>query len=150
MALFRLIGGKHTQDGTKYRKGDTIESDVDMVKKHPNKFEAVFVQEVPTQKKIQAPAPIPVPETQKAAKKEKEAVENIRPLKVPAPMPIPEPVKNDVTKQFPVATELDLRVIRKGKMKFNIVEASDPETPLNAKALTKTEVNRMLEKFAEE
>lgn len=42
MSKFKLVGGVHTdENGKTYSKGDKIESDSDLVKLFPNKFELV-------------------------------------------------------------------------------------------------------------
>jgi hypothetical protein len=43
---FRLVGNSHhARDGKTYERGDIIESDDDLIKKFPNKFERANVDE---------------------------------------------------------------------------------------------------------
>jgi hypothetical protein len=47
--LFRVKGGCHVEDGVTYRKGDMIETDVDLAATFRGKFERVYT--APTESK---------------------------------------------------------------------------------------------------
>lgn len=57
--------------------------------------------------------------------------------------PVESDLGEDVTTDFPEAKKAEMKVFRDGK-KFNISEASDPETAINKKPMTKTEATKFL------
>lgn len=116
---FKLIGGPHVvgmgANATMYKKGAIIQSDEDLVAKHPNKFELV-----------------PEPEKAKAPEEEAAAGEA-----APDEEEAPEETGfgMDVTGNFKKAAHADLKVFKKGKF-FTVVDADEPDKALNEEELT--------------
>ena len=143
--------GNHTQRNKKgelvtYTSagGEVIESDIDLTKKYPEKFEKVEIPGIEVSKK----------EVEEAAKKGAEGIadpnkedednfdedeEDER-----------EPLGKDVTSKFPIAKEQDFKVFYKKGKGFFVTEADDEFTALNKKGLKKVDVESFIEEQLED
>jgi len=148
---FKLLPkvGNHAQKDPKTGKvtiyksedGCVIESDSDLVKKFPGKFERVKAFDpaaeaaAQTEEEEVEEAPQPsAPSNKKPAKK------TTKPKKS---------VGKDVTEKFPEAKEEDFKVFLKGSA-YVVTEADDPSVPLNKKLLKKKEVMSFIKEYLEE
>ena len=139
MGLYRLKPkcGLHRQRGANgewviYKPGDTVESDVDLTKVFKNKFEEVVSADRPT-----AVLNIPLPHKDDEGGGAEEA----------SP-PRPGDYGKEVTKDFPLADELGLRVYEKYGW-FTVVDPGDG-TVLNEKRLRKDAVEKFLREYLPE
>lgn len=128
---YRVIDGTYEDsEGKTYAKGAVVVSDVDLIDKFKNKFELVVIA-APVEAPL-APAKKPVVADEAADEEDKES-------EVEANSVLGE----DVTTEFPKATDLDLMVWRK-KNKFQITTGEDPTKPLNEAPLTRVATNAFL------
>lgn len=130
--------GKPDADGNRitHKAGSKVSSDEDLVNKWPGKFELLSVSDegpVPTAPKI----PTPVVKKDSVAEKDMEEPD------------IKTPVENehgvDVSKAFPTAAEVELRVFEKSKW-FTVVDPENGEV-LNEKKLRKDKVEAFLAEY---
>lgn len=124
---FRVIDGKHLDAPTKekedgiYRKGDIIETDVDLSAKFKNKFERVF------------------PSKEPGYEKKKKDDSDDRPL--------PESKGEDVSHLFPNAEKNSLTVFKAGDEEYNVYE-EDGKKPANRKPLkSEKKVEKFLDSY---
>ena len=155
--LYRLKGGNHNHsDGKTYKNGDIIDTDVDLAKKFPHKFEPIHdeleasegtpfpsisitrpkskvtVVDMPTEEETKEDTPVADVEAETGEKKAGEKVDRGK----------------DVTKKFPSAVENELKVFEKGR-KFFIYDL-DPNAPLNEKGLTKAKAVKFIQEYLED
>lgn len=144
--LFKMKSGvgSHAEPGPDgrvviHKAGDNaiIESDRDLVTMFPNKFERV--DEI-------NPAKPEKSDVQKAAEEGFKGV--MPPADPPAEQEEEEPLGRDVTHRFPLAEEEDFKVFAKGGA-FFVVEADDPDVPLNDKPLKRKDVEQFVEQNLE-
>lgn len=148
MPRYLLIGGNHDQAGKKYKKGQTVESEVDLTEMFPEKFTLVADVIGPDGKIVQTPvAPppkIPAPTEQNKVK----AAEGV--VKTEKKVDDEEAVlENEVSADFPDAAKINLRVVKHSNRRFNVLDPQDLETPLNDSPITKGDVEKLLKKFLE-
>lgn len=155
---FKLLpkAGSHAEKGPskkaviyKASEGNVIETENDLVKMFPGKFERVEVTGSPVrpivEAKVKAPAPAPattqpsVPASSKKAKdaKETKAVEEVS---------VESKLGRDVTKRFPHALEEDFKVFSTGG-EFFVTEADEIDKALNDKPLKKGQVEAFVDKY---
>lgn len=123
-----------------YKPGDTVESEQDLCKVFPNKFERI---------PDEAPSSFsPSTEEQKAAvsKAAKKGAKGVAPPETEEPEP--NPLGRDVTKRFPTAQEEDFQVFADGGA-FSVVEADDPTEALNDKPLKRKDVEPFIRQYLE-
>ena len=148
MPRYLLIGGNHDQAGKKYKKGQTVESEVDLTEMFPEKFTLVADVIGPDGKIVQTPvAPppkIPAPTEQNKVK----AAEGV--VKTEKKVDDEEAVlENEVSADFHDAAKINLRVVKHSNRRFNVLDPQDLETPLNDSPITKGDVEKLLKKFLE-
>lgn len=137
MAKYTFInkGGQHVLgDGTKVNKGETFESDVDLRKDFPNKFELVGDG---------ASTPVNA-----KGGKDTDDADDADTGKSGAKDKAPKDAPEDVTSDFKVDEEGSLSVIKE-KGKWNVYEDGD-ETPINEKPLAKGKVQPFIDDYLED
>ena len=133
--LYRVLKGQHRLlDGTVLKSGETFEhADLALRKKFPNKFEQV----------VAPPAPVAQVTTQSVGTSEAEKTDVQKAAEVGAAEIISG--YQDMTAEFPVAGEADLRVTKSRQGWYVFDEDSDE--PVNEKPLKKREVAAFLEEY---
>ena len=150
MAKYQLIGGQHEQFGKTYKKGDVIDTPIDLCKLFRGKFQRVIteggspvaVQLVQPQGKAPAsPEKPPAPSTPKedGAPKTSEkagsgATKDVR--------------GRNATEHFPQAVDDDFAVFKKNRVYF-VYDVDDPDIALNKDGLKKAEVGPFIQKHLE-
>lgn len=147
MAFYRLLVGEHEgktttvlRDGVmharpavRYKKGEIIESETDLVAKFPGKFER-YVAELyapPTAKPVAAPQPQPAAPATPATPPPNAAV-------------VDEPDgPTEVTEEFTEAAEADLKVLVDDAGRFTLTDKAG--TIINAKPLTRAKMVKLIE-----
>lgn len=123
---FRLLHSVHIAQGHTYQKGDIVTSNADLTQRFPLKFEKLAsdpVVDAPSRAvSEQTEAPV-VPSTPKGGEM--------------------SPFGEDVSEDFPIAGESDLRVYQKGTS-FFVVDPDNAGTALNPKALKGPEVTKFI------
>ena len=167
---FKLLpkAGNHVQKGPDgelitYRAedGGVIESDTDLAKAFPNKFEKVegFRSE---SGKVQTKGETPEEKKDAVQTAAEDGAKDLEPPKEPEKTDEdsgggeggeepkePHPLGKDVTDRFSIAEEEGLMVfVHKGA--YSVVEEDDPTVPLNEDLLKKNEVTAFIEKYLEE
>lgn len=110
---FKLLHGKHSQEGVKYVKGEIVETEMELDKLFVNKFvciDATPMQEPPKKPEIQTPkltSPSSSNDEEVESQKDETSSSNIG--------------DGDVTKEFPTAIEYGLKVICKDNW-FEVVD----------------------------
>lgn len=126
---FRLLHSVHIAQGHTYQKGDIVTSNADLTQRFPLKFEKLESEPVTVapSRAVSAPSEAPVvPSTPKAGST--------------------SPFGEDVSEDFPIAGESDLRVYQKGTS-FFVVDPDDADTALNPKALKGPEVAKFIKNY---
>lgn len=154
---FRVIAGRHVQDGRIFGKDEILESEHDLVSQFRNKFERVDDDTPVTPVKTPAPpGPAPryvanPPETDArfgspvsppAPEDAEEGTTPARTRKAPAEKPS-KPAGTDVTSDFAKAKEEDFKVFR-DKGKLYIYDADDLSKPINPDGSNKGEVDKVI------
>ncbi len=137
MFVFKLLSGRHRQDGLTYNEGDTFESPFDLDKKFKNKFQRMpdgTVVEKPFDEEPKAPK-TPVEEN------EGEPVEDVENEESGDP----QSLGVDTTAKFdPEASDLGVLVFRDNSH-FWVTKKDSPSVPLHKHALnSKKAVNEFL------
>jgi len=136
--LFKLKErcGPHFQDGETYHSGDTIETHLDLVALHPNKFERNYEAEKRSEAKVTKSKPNIPKGTGDKKKKEDEGNADGTPLSVHG---------EDITSEFPTAEEVEVKVYVKDNWCM-VIDAADGEV-LNEKKLRRKEVEEFLAQY---
>ncbi len=151
--FFRVMGGSHVQDGKKYKKGDLVETSLDLCSMFRGKFKRVYKEELAELKDqgveyvgadnkpdIPKPEDVKPVETSTSEKTEtKQDTSTQEPVK-----PTSEHGK-DVTSEFPTADKAGLLVFEKSKW-YTVVDKADNQV-LNEKKLRKAEVEDFVEQY---
>jgi len=113
MYYLKVKAGKHWQSGRFYRPGEIVSEPIDLSKRFPKRFE-----------RVENPDLSPSPEV---AENQDTAKEGAGIGEIPAPSAFSKPFKipsgKDVSKKFPLAKKLRLKVFKEGKT-YNIYEVS--------------------------
>lgn len=126
---FRLLHSVHIAQGRAYQKSNVVESNSDLTQRFPLKFERLTASEV-----VEAPSrAVPVPSEAPAAVPSAKGGEM-------------SPFGEDVSEDFPIAGESDLRVYQKGTS-FFVVDPDDADEALNPKALKGPEVAKFIKTY---
>lgn len=165
MRRYRLKAGTH-QDlaGRDYVAGDVLESAVDLRALFPNKFELVDEGAPPTPPTTQisegAVAKAGTLETALLGPRESAPVEpsntetapeTSQPAKRRESKPSALETPQNVTKEFPIAMENDLVVVRSPDGAFSIGDIDQPDRPLTVKPLkTAKQVEQWIRKYIRE
>jgi hypothetical protein len=126
--LFRLLQGYHKIGSTEYKKGDTIETDVDLVKA----FDAQRFERL-DEDTLDREQPIHLAESEKTSV---------------VPPVMDSKLGMNVTGQFDVAIENGFLVFRKGPY-FYVAEPNSPDKKLNQKRLAKSKVEPWIADYLE-
>lgn len=158
---FVLLASSHNQDGKTYKKGDRIESDVDLVALFgKDKFRRAGVKYVEIEdeeeeelgeeeaKPVKKPAAKAADETKKSSKKSAKKVKEEDTEEEDAEAEkVESKLGDDVTSKYPRASSADLLILKKGKKLF-IADKDDPDTALNEDPIhTDEELNEALDGF---
>ena len=165
--FFRLKAkcGTHSQNGNTYRPGDVVETDMDLVAKFRNKFEKIY-DDVDKQDTGKTTPKIPIPPEQASKKteadkdnKSKSASVSKKPPKKQKKSKKSTKKKNskkygvNVTEEFPIAEENDLRVYEKaagnGKW-YSIIEMDEDNKKVLLKKTRKKDVVNFIEDMLDE
>jgi hypothetical protein len=137
--LFRVLGGNHVQDGVTYKKGEVIDTPMDLCGKFKGKFERVYHNDLTSNPKEAAPdvseePEIPLSENGDTDKQEgggedadaaPPASEEEDTEDDEAEDEEPEvPVDVDVTKKFAIAGKAGLTVIQTGRV-YSLYDGDD-------------------------
>ena len=124
MGRYRLKRGLFgTLDRKILRAGDVIETDRDMAKLYPGRFEAVVVN-------IE-PSPVRKKKLKKVTPKEEQSRDkNEEQKETETPQPAAVPKGKDVTAKFPAAVEEDFKVYQLNNRYF-VYDTDDLSRPLN-------------------
>ena len=146
MSLYRMLPrvGKHVElDGKEYGPGDTIETDRDLKKLMPEKFELVHEIYAPDVSVLEKPV-IPGPDTS-------EVDDDLIPSDSTSEVENSEPEVSehgtDVTDQFEDAKTAELKVYKKGPW-YSIVDP-DNDQVLSEKKLRQNKVAEFLAQYVE-
>lgn len=166
--LFRMKEkvGSHSDVNSKgelvtYKSGDVIETNVDLAKAFPEKFERVRVggETPPLPENIKKSPRLENIDTPKEEKSDiqKAAEKGAKDVIPPAEEPEDEdddeddeekvPLGKDVTEKFPGTEEEKLKVFYKKGKGFFVTTAADPFTALNEKKLKKAKVEIFIDEF---
>lgn len=169
MPKFRIVNGEHSEwcaelnasvtyrafrEGDKDRN-DVLESDRDLMKVFPNKFERYYEKEqdsieVDQTKFIDPDINLANQQSRKAAEEAaKQGETDKTPSKAPAAPKSSDPTEfgSEVTTDFEDAVENGLRVFKKGNY-FTVVEADDPTKAVSPEKLTKSKVAGWIAEYA--
>lgn len=124
MKTFRVINGSHFEGKIEYVKGQTIQTESDLAKSFPNKFEEVASS--PSKSPTLVTGPLKPNHTDE--KKDKGLA--------------------DVTSEFPLAVASDLRVHLKSAGWY-VVSDPDGEQEIGGKAVRKAEVDGVINTYIE-
>jgi len=130
-----------------YKPGDVIESDTDLAKNWPDKFDRVKVgpsEDTPDEDEadIQAAAEEGAKDVTPPDEDEDEDFDDEEEEKVP--------LGKDVTEKFPRAEEEELKVFYKKGKGFFVTETEDPFTALNEKKLKKAQVEDFIDEYLDD
>ena len=147
--LFRLKGGKHIQDGKKYKKGDIIDTFIDLAKIFRGKFEKVskeFVEEARASITTNPEIPLSVEDDAvvEPVKEQPEsdfAEEESETLEEDAEVDYGK----EITSEFPTAAEIEVKVYAKSNW-CTVIDTRDNEV-LNTKKLRKKNVEEFLQSY---
>lgn len=151
MSLYKLKGGQHNHsDGKTYKKGDLVESEANLAEIFTNKFERIYETEeapsvgtsFPSVKVSSAKSKVTIVDLPADSKEEDE--EEFK--EEDEEKEIVDRGK-EVTKNFPVAVDQDLKVFKKGRLYF--VYDMDPAVPITEEGLTKAKVKKFIEDYLE-
>lgn len=123
------------------KDGRIIDTEMDLVKRFPNKFERVEVN--PTAESSPKEEAAPVVEEAAPVVVEDEVAQVEEKSK---PKSKTHPLGRDVTKRFPKADKNDFKVFSQGGA-FSVVEADEDTVPLNEKPLHKKGVDNFITEF---
>ena len=141
--LFKVLAGRHVQDGITYSKGDVVETNMNLVEMFSDlKFKREFELESKDVKKT----PAQPPKKKKVVKEkdedttddvddEDEEDEDDEEI---------EPLGDDLTVRFSVATANGFLVFKKNN-KFMVAAEGKPDEALNKKPLKRSEVVKFIE-----
>jgi hypothetical protein len=119
--FFKLLAGRHKENGKTYSKGDVVESAFNLVELFPNTFERDVEKELSRPQTVAAPTP-PVQAND---------------------------FGEDVTADFPDAGPNGFFVYKRAKG-FVVVDGDNPDTPVNKKPIKLEEVVPLIDSFFEE
>jgi len=146
--VYRNLGGLHAVGQDKNgkdvfaKKGETFESDEDLIRLYPNKFVLVdLVAEAEAKKKVEAEQKNKVQVSLDTAKAQ---AKNQKDTKEPNKK---DTKSKDVTAQFPLADKNGLTVTKE-KEGFNVFDGD--EEPANEKPLSEEQVKKFLTDYLEE
>ena len=125
------------------KDGRIIDTEMDLVKRFPNKFERVEVN--PTAKSSPKDEAAPVVEEAAPVVVEDEVAQVEEKSKSKSKSKT-HPLGRDVTKRFPKADKNDFKVFSQGGA-FSVVEADEDTVPLNEKPLHKKGVDDFITEF---
>jgi len=142
MNKFLLNGGNHVEDGKNYVKGEVVTSKLDLASLFPNKFQKVeavsggdgvtiVTPVIPTPKKVGT-----VPQKDEKIEPEAKSLQG-EPAKE-------QPDGTEVTKDFPQAEGLNLKVMKVSPRRFNVVDLEDSTKPMNEAPMPKDKVESYL------
>jgi len=149
MRYFEVLGGNHVQDEKTYKKGDVVETNMDLVTMFPRKFNEIVGPGKKAQKEVKG-------KTLNDELKE-QGIDDLTGLpKEDADVDIDIDVCDiksalgkNVTELYPLATENNLVVLRKNSW-FHVADADNPDVALNAKGMKKVAVKEFVEEIIEE
>ena len=142
MAKFKVTSGVHVSGGVVYKKGDIVESHVDLCRVFKNTFEPV-VETTPVApgsplRPVAVPAPPGAAQAVKTAAVGQNDAQNavdVPPAAPTAPATnVATPEGREVTASFPVAVEQSFRVF-KTKAGYNVFDAEDMARAVNSSPL---------------
>ena len=147
---FKLLPktGSHSESGPSGKvvtyiasDGKVIESENDLVKMFPEKFEKVNVSGAPELPTVEQKAPVlPLASLQETASKKAKGA------KVSKEVLAESKLGRDVTKRFPHADEEDFKVFSTGG-EFFVVEVDEPDIALNPQPLKRGQVEAFVDKY---
>lgn len=126
----------------KYVAGDVVPSKIDLVRTFPEKFELVEGQEVSKGEKLNTPS-IPLPNE---VKREITNVESETPEPIESETPSESEYGQDVSDEFPTASEVNLKVFEKSKW-YTVIDPEEDNEVLNEKKLRKNAVEDFLAQY---
>jgi len=136
--LFKLKRGKHCQrDNKVYKKGDTVESSLDLVTVFGK---AKFERDYEAEKKIGIAAVISKPNISPPVDKVEDKGEG-------KSKSVLSPFGKDVTSEFPAAEKIEVSVFEKSRW-YTVVDEAD-DSVLNKKSLRRKEVEPFLNQYLE-
>jgi len=148
MGFFRLKAGTHVQNDRTYKKGDVVETDIDLASLFPAQFDATgtAAPSAPV-----APVADDGPVTAEPPKKAAQVA--------PSPPPVPPSTSDtdgtkadvrgrDVTKRFPLAVDEDFQIFYK-KGKYRVYDIDAPAKALNPRGCTKVGVDKVIKRALE-
>ena len=140
---FRLKGGTHADgrppDWKLYKKGDTVESNLDLEKLFPNKFDPI----------LEAPqAPSPVPPTRSRPKQEVAVESSVAVVEPPEEEEDEEEdelsLGRNVSDQFAKAEKVGLLIFLGDDGKYGIADPAFPKVNMARNRLDKAQVKKFL------
>jgi len=133
--LFKVKRGTHYKGGVVYKKGDLVDTSIDLVARFGKaKFERDFKAEGATGGPISGTKPA-IPTSTNESRTVKA---------VTKPLP-PSPYGKDVTSNFPTAKDVDVTIFERAKW-HTVVDNTDGEV-LNEKKLREKDVGAFLEQY---
>jgi len=144
---YRLKGGSHVQNNKIYHKGDIIDTSFDLCQLFRGKFEKVYEEVTDTGVEIPNLRARPNISPPPLADEGKEAATS-EPSSDTGDVSDESQYGKDVTKDFPVAEELDVQVFEKSKW-YTVIDTDDNKV-LNEKKLRKKEVKTFLDELSED
>jgi hypothetical protein len=142
MPKYKVLAGQHMHFDKLYKKGDVIETDLDLLSLFENKFQRVHEQPTVPVKSETPVTPVTV---------EKVADGNV--ISHTNPVEKTEPEVNrgvDVTKNFPKAVDEDFLIFREKKNCHYIYDPDDMAAPINKEPLVRSDIEKYIIKYLEE
>ena len=134
MQKFKVTMGTHQEAGRVYKSGQTLETNTELHKMFPGKFQLLDgspASSQPPMPPVQPPAhPYPPIKADKAANTTAEQSKATG-----------KPEGRDVTKQFPKAVEEDFKVFKLIDGLYNVYDVDDQSKPCNNKPIPKAEID---------
>jgi len=143
---FKLLPktGSHSESGPSGKvvtyiasDGKVIESENDLVKMFPEKFEKVNVSGAPELPTVEQKAPVLPPQSTAPTSKKVKASKEVL---------VESKLGRDVTKRFPHASEENFMVFSTGG-EFFVVEVDEPDIALNPQPLKRGQVEAFVDKY---
>lgn len=137
---YRLLKGMFDYRKVVYRKGDIVETNMDLMKKFPNKFQPVFEGGGAAIPEVQETAAPDLQQEQQEAEEQGDDIAETKPQE--------EVREEDVTHQFKIAVDEDFKVIKKGSNEYLVFDNTD-QVFVNEEPVKRNQVKRLITDYLE-
>jgi hypothetical protein len=157
MRKFKVTGGGYNDGKRSYKRGDVVESDLDLAKMFRNQFEEIRAGSAAGEgddgsKPSPAPAPVPAkkqkqkqpPETEPEKTDSKATTKKVKKKNDSTK----KSARKNATKRFPIAVEEDFKVLREGDEYFVI--DLDTKEQIHEAPLVKSAVESTIKAYLDE